>query len=225
MLNVALLLFPTGQAASLWGTVVSFSSRWDHPCGEYQHSEPRLTLSCPCLNTEIVLCHIVVCRCVFLSGALHNAAAWKLPQDWKISAEKGDDQFLREHPPSSFPFFSSSSPNPLPHTAPWPLHLLLLLTSTSHNYFAKELQKKNTQSNFSCPVMKSSLKQDWNKQSFSCEAPFQIHFIISLCFNHLYQLIIPWWKRYSSPSSVVFCSSEWEAWWGRQENVAQTKVE
>lgn len=49
---------------------------------------------------------------------------------------------------------STPSPNALPRTAPWPL----LLTSSSHNYLAKELQKENTQSNFSCPVMKSSLK-------------------------------------------------------------------
>lgn len=107
----------------------------------------------PCLNIETVFCHIVV-RCSFIcfvffsSGLLHNAAAWKLPQDWKISAEKGDDQFLREHrlPPHHhlrLPLISKSlhprPPHPL--TAPWPLHLLLL-TSTSHNYFAKELQKK-----------------------------------------------------------------------------------
>lgn len=117
VLNAALLLFPTGQAASLWSTVVSFSSQWDHPCGEYQHCEPHLTLSCPCLNTEIVFNHIVV-GC-FLLFFCHNAAAWKLPQDSKISVEKGGDQFLREPPPTQPPtllsLLVSLTPPPPPH--------------------------------------------------------------------------------------------------------------
>lgn len=150
MLNVALLLFPTGQAASLWSTVVSFSSRWDHPCGEYQHCEPHLTLSCPCLNIEIVFRHIVVCVCVFfylvcfimqLLGNCHRTE--------RSQRRKEMINFWGNTP------HSSSYPNPLLLTSPWPLHLLLLLTSTSHNYFAKELQKKNTQSNFSFQLWKA----------------------------------------------------------------------
>lgn len=180
MANVAPFFFPTGTSGFIIDTPWSpFHLVEITPVGSINAMSHVWRSSCPCLNIEIVFGHIVV---FFLKSASEcsswHRTAWSQRRKQMIT------------------FWGTTPPPP-----PW---LLLLLTSSSHNYFAKELEKKNTQSNFSCPVMKSSLKEAWNKQSFSCEASFQIHLII-FPFNHLYQLIIPWWKkRYSLPCSLGF---------------------
>lgn len=171
---------PTGQAASLWDAVVSFSSAGDWPCGEHQHcgaTSDTLSLFTPFLSPPLVKhssgarphCWLFASCCVF-SRSHHRATRQDL-----IIVERERETMIN---------FWGVTPPRHPH----------LLLPSPHEQVAPNYFCKNTQSNFSCPLMKSSLKKQGlgTNKAFPVRPLFKsISQFFPLFFNRLYQLIIP----------------------------------